>query len=259
MSAGSTDHSGGRRRTLYGTTHLPGHPVGPPRSAVTPLQQPLPGEHAVVLGASMGGLLAAKVLADFYDTVTVVERDVLVAALGKPAPVSGALGYVDDTSGQFDGPVDVSEPGLLPCDMDVGNRRDRQRKPPVEGCFAVFVSRSKPASRSGPSRWTSVIARAVRAVSSAKSSPDRSASAIVSARTNKRSSGYAKISNRSASTPTPKLRPPHWSAASGQVVVGTQHCNCMRTHRTHSCRVCGHTTYTPTLGSACRRHEFDER
>jgi len=31
----------------------------------------------VVLGASMGGLLAARVLADFYDRVTVVERDVL--------------------------------------------------------------------------------------------------------------------------------------------------------------------------------------
>jgi 2-polyprenyl-6-methoxyphenol hydroxylase-like FAD-dependent oxidoreductase len=35
------------------------------------------GEHAVVLGASMGGLVAARVLADFYDNVTVVERDVL--------------------------------------------------------------------------------------------------------------------------------------------------------------------------------------
>ena len=35
------------------------------------------GNRAVVLGASMGGLLAARVLADFYDTVTVVERDVL--------------------------------------------------------------------------------------------------------------------------------------------------------------------------------------
>ncbi|BBZ43847.1 hydroxylase [Mycobacterium parmense] len=31
----------------------------------------------MVLGASMGGLLAARVLADFYDRVTVVERDVL--------------------------------------------------------------------------------------------------------------------------------------------------------------------------------------
>jgi 2-polyprenyl-6-methoxyphenol hydroxylase-like FAD-dependent oxidoreductase len=35
------------------------------------------GECAVVLGASMGGLLAARVLADFYRTVTIVERDVL--------------------------------------------------------------------------------------------------------------------------------------------------------------------------------------
>ncbi|HET9874467.1 MAG TPA: 2-polyprenyl-6-methoxyphenol hydroxylase-like oxidoreductase [Mycobacterium sp.] len=35
------------------------------------------GEHAVVLGASMGGLLAARVLADFYEAVTLVERDEL--------------------------------------------------------------------------------------------------------------------------------------------------------------------------------------
>jgi 2-polyprenyl-6-methoxyphenol hydroxylase-like FAD-dependent oxidoreductase len=35
------------------------------------------GEHAVVLGASMGGLVAARVLSDFYEQVTVVERDVL--------------------------------------------------------------------------------------------------------------------------------------------------------------------------------------
>lgn len=33
------------------------------------------GAHAVVLGASMGGLFAARVLSDFYDRVTVVERD----------------------------------------------------------------------------------------------------------------------------------------------------------------------------------------
>jgi hypothetical protein len=45
----------------------------------------------------------------------------------------------------------------------------------------------------------------------------------------------------------------------GTVLVGTQHCDCMRTHRTHTCLACGHTTYTPPLGSACRRHEFDER
>jgi len=33
------------------------------------------GERAVVIGASMAGLLAARALADFYDTVTVLERD----------------------------------------------------------------------------------------------------------------------------------------------------------------------------------------
>ncbi|MGH4001279.1 MAG: FAD-dependent oxidoreductase, partial [Pseudonocardiaceae bacterium] len=35
------------------------------------------GDHAVVLGASMAGLLAARVLADAYARVTVVERDIL--------------------------------------------------------------------------------------------------------------------------------------------------------------------------------------
>src|ERR1700756_3913898 len=38
---------------------------------------PALGERAVVLGASMGGLLAARVLADFFGTVTVVDRDEL--------------------------------------------------------------------------------------------------------------------------------------------------------------------------------------
>jgi 2-polyprenyl-6-methoxyphenol hydroxylase-like FAD-dependent oxidoreductase len=35
------------------------------------------GEHAVVLGASMAGLVAARALAEFFEAVTVVERDVL--------------------------------------------------------------------------------------------------------------------------------------------------------------------------------------
>ncbi|WAC92100.1 FAD-dependent oxidoreductase [Mycobacterium sp. Aquia_213] len=35
------------------------------------------GNHAVVLGASMAGLLAARSLSEFFDTVTVVERDPL--------------------------------------------------------------------------------------------------------------------------------------------------------------------------------------
>lgn len=36
-----------------------------------------PGDHAVVLGASMAGLLATRVLADAYRKVTVIDRDVL--------------------------------------------------------------------------------------------------------------------------------------------------------------------------------------
>src|ERR1700744_407694 len=63
-------------------THARGRPPGKyrPRSAdagVGRWHMPKIGEQAVVLGASMGGLLAARVLADFYDTVTLVERDVL--------------------------------------------------------------------------------------------------------------------------------------------------------------------------------------
>src|SRR5262245_32191879 len=42
--------------------------------------KPTIGNHAVVLGASMAGLLAARSLADFFDTVTVVERDALAGA-----------------------------------------------------------------------------------------------------------------------------------------------------------------------------------
>ena len=38
------------------------------------------GEHAVVIGASMGGLLAARALADFFEKVTVLERDVFPLA-----------------------------------------------------------------------------------------------------------------------------------------------------------------------------------
>lgn len=35
------------------------------------------GDRAIVCGGGMGGLLAARVLSDFYETVTVVERDKL--------------------------------------------------------------------------------------------------------------------------------------------------------------------------------------
>jgi 2-polyprenyl-6-methoxyphenol hydroxylase-like FAD-dependent oxidoreductase len=38
------------------------------------------GQEAIVIGASLGGLLAARALADCYDQVTVLERDALPAA-----------------------------------------------------------------------------------------------------------------------------------------------------------------------------------
>jgi 2-polyprenyl-6-methoxyphenol hydroxylase-like FAD-dependent oxidoreductase len=38
-----------------------------------------PGKHAIVIGAGMGGLLAARALSDFYSTVTVIERDAFPA------------------------------------------------------------------------------------------------------------------------------------------------------------------------------------
>ncbi|APT11053.1 hypothetical protein BS641_12985 [Mycobacterium avium subsp. hominissuis] len=53
------------------------------------------GEHAVVLGAGIAGLLAARVLSEFYDSVSVVERDKL------PGSVPG--------SGVSDGGVSVPD------------------------------------------------------------------------------------------------------------------------------------------------------
>lgn len=44
------------------------------------------GDRAVVIGGSMGGLLAARVLADFYAEVTILERDALP---GAPSPRKG--------------------------------------------------------------------------------------------------------------------------------------------------------------------------
>jgi 2-polyprenyl-6-methoxyphenol hydroxylase-like FAD-dependent oxidoreductase len=44
------------------------------------------GEHAIVIGASMGGLLAARALADHYTAVTVLERD---APAGDGGPRKG--------------------------------------------------------------------------------------------------------------------------------------------------------------------------
>lgn len=56
-------------------------------SAYTAERMPDIGGHAVVVGASISGLLTARVLADGFDRVTVIERDDLP---GQPSPRDGA-------------------------------------------------------------------------------------------------------------------------------------------------------------------------
>jgi hypothetical protein len=45
----------------------------------------------------------------------------------------------------------------------------------------------------------------------------------------------------------------------GQVLVGVQHCECGRIHRSHTCRTCGDTIYDPPIGLDCRMRELDDR
>jgi 2-polyprenyl-6-methoxyphenol hydroxylase-like FAD-dependent oxidoreductase len=45
--------------------------------------RPLEREHAIVIGASMAGLLAARVLANHFRQVTVVERDTIPPSGGQ--------------------------------------------------------------------------------------------------------------------------------------------------------------------------------
>ncbi|MGH6641808.1 MAG: hypothetical protein ACRED3_03830 [Bradyrhizobium sp.] len=47
------------------------------------------GQHAIVIGASMGGLLAARALSDFYAVVT--DLEVLSTRLLRPAIVMRVL------------------------------------------------------------------------------------------------------------------------------------------------------------------------
>jgi 2-polyprenyl-6-methoxyphenol hydroxylase-like FAD-dependent oxidoreductase len=56
------------------------------RGAATPRTNPQLGDHAVVVGAGMAGLVAARVLADHFTRVTVIERDRLPAG---PTPRAG--------------------------------------------------------------------------------------------------------------------------------------------------------------------------
>jgi 2-polyprenyl-6-methoxyphenol hydroxylase-like FAD-dependent oxidoreductase len=106
------------------------------------------GDHAVVLGASMGGLLAARVLADAYQRVTVVERDRLPAAAGhrRGVPqsrhahllVPGGAQLLDEL---FPGLLDDLEAGGAPVIRDLAQLRFAPGGHPLrlEGRPAEFI------------------------------------------------------------------------------------------------------------------------
>lgn len=78
------------------------------------MTKPMPhrGDHAIVLGASMSGMLAARVLADFYTKVTVVERDVLPdGPAGRRGVPQGRQGHV--LLGRGGQVIDELFPGLF--------------------------------------------------------------------------------------------------------------------------------------------------
>src|SRR3954467_4572917 len=69
------------------------------------------GEHAVVIGGSIGGLLAARSLTEAYERVTVVERDRLPAGLeGRKAVPQGRHAHALLPHGQVC--LDALLPGL---------------------------------------------------------------------------------------------------------------------------------------------------
>jgi 2-polyprenyl-6-methoxyphenol hydroxylase-like FAD-dependent oxidoreductase len=50
------------------------------------MQPPTPtkvGSHAIVIGGSIAGLFATRVLSDYFETVTLVERDRITAERGE--------------------------------------------------------------------------------------------------------------------------------------------------------------------------------
>jgi len=59
------------------------------------------GEHAIVIGASMGGLLGARALSDAYERVTIIDRDELPAVgEGRKSVPQGRHAHVMLASGQ---------------------------------------------------------------------------------------------------------------------------------------------------------------
>ncbi|WNM68331.1 hypothetical protein SEA_TIERRA_42 [Mycobacterium phage Tierra] len=51
----------------------------------------------------------------------------------------------------------------------------------------------------------------------------------------------------------------HGHRLARNALVGVQHCDCGTLHRTHTCKTCDHTTYTPPRGPRCLDRALDER
>jgi 2-polyprenyl-6-methoxyphenol hydroxylase-like FAD-dependent oxidoreductase len=95
-------------------------------SSRTDRTAPRAGEHAIVIGASMAGLLAARVLSDSYDRVTVLDRDRLpdgVTENRKAVPqgrhahglqLGGQVALEDLLPGFRDETMDEGAPALRP-------------------------------------------------------------------------------------------------------------------------------------------------
>jgi hypothetical protein len=91
------------------------------------------GDHALVIGGSLGGLFAARVLADFFDKVTILDRDVFpvvpprwLVELGYEAPsvetITSNLRY----SSRFYAKPDEFAAEMPPLIADSGTTKERR-------------------------------------------------------------------------------------------------------------------------------------
>jgi 2-polyprenyl-6-methoxyphenol hydroxylase-like FAD-dependent oxidoreductase len=98
------------------------------------------GRHAIVIGASMGGLLAGRALVDYYDEVTLVDRDALPLAREPRKGVPQGR----HTHGLLARGREVLEqlfPGFTAEMVADGARRCRRRRPLVQSRF-LFTQRA---------------------------------------------------------------------------------------------------------------------
>lgn len=98
-------------------------------------------QHAMVIGASMGGLLAARALADFYEQVTMLECDTFPAP-GEPRKGVPQGRHTHALLARGRGILEAFFPGLT--------QQRRQRSAPLARWLPHLVYRQAPRRR--PSR-----------------------------------------------------------------------------------------------------------